>query len=77
MGGNLELKIKRLVYVVPKNYAILNQTEKYEIARLIGKLNRLLPSQDEFPTIFLGPGRWGTSTPALGIPVCFATNSPS
>ena len=72
MGGNLELRIKRFVYVVPECYAALNLSQKYEIARLIGKVNQLIASRDEFPTILLGPGRWGTSTPNLGIPVTFA-----
>jgi len=24
------------------------------------------------PTILLGPGRWGTTTPAMGVPVTFS-----
>ncbi len=72
MGGSLELKLSRLIWVVPEAYADLPIPAKYQIARIIGKLNRLTPSQEEFPTALLGPGRWGTSTPSLGIPVSFA-----
>ena len=72
MGGNLELQIRRLVYIIPEYYAGLTQSARYEIARLIGKLNALIESTEELPTILLGPGRWGTSTPSLGIPVSFA-----
>lgn len=76
MGVNLELEIKRVIYVVPEKYAALTRSEQYEIARLIGKLNRLIAPRNEadqpLSTILLGPGRWGSSTPGLGIPVSFA-----
>jgi hypothetical protein len=58
--------------VDPECYTELSQTEKYDIARLIGRLNRLIPDRESLPTILLGPGRWGTTTPALGVPVSFA-----
>jgi len=46
--------------------------ERYAIARLIGRLTHA-PAKGDAPTLILiGPGRWGTSTPALGIPVSFA-----
>ena len=44
---------------------------KYDIARLVGELNKRIKSKDSEPTILLGPGRWGTSTPSLGVPVGF------
>jgi hypothetical protein len=76
MGENLELQIQRIIYVVPEKYAALTQSEQYEVARLIGKLNQLTGLRSEgtkaFSTILLGPGRWGSSTPSLGIPVSFA-----
>jgi hypothetical protein len=72
LGGNLELRIRRLVYIVPELYAALELSQKYEIARVIGRLNQLIESREEVPVILLGPGRWGTSTPSLGIPVSYA-----
>ncbi len=39
------------------------------MARQIGELNRLLRGKN---AILLGPGRWGTTTPSLGVPVGFA-----
>jgi hypothetical protein len=72
MGGSLELRVKRIIHVVPEQYAALELSDKYKIARLIGQMNRSIVSRDETPTILLGPGRWGTSTPSLGIPVSFA-----
>ncbi len=35
----------------------------------MGDLNRLLRDQN---AILIGPGRWGTTTPSLGVPVRFA-----
>ncbi len=72
MGENLELRVNRIVYIVPENYAALTQSKKYEVARLIGKLNYLIDSRDGFGAVLLGPGRWGSSIPSLGIPVSFA-----
>lgn len=72
MGGNQELRIGRFIYVVPYVYTGLSISDKYQVARVIGQLNRTIPSQDESPTVLLGPGRWGTSTPSLGISVSFA-----
>ncbi len=72
MGGSLKLRIKRIIYIDPHNYAALNQSAKYTVARLIGKINQLITSQIVEPTVLLGPGRWGTSTPSLGVPVNFS-----
>jgi len=35
-------------------------------------LNRLVASREELPVMLLGPGRWGSTTPALGVPVNFS-----
>lgn len=72
MGGNLELKLAWLIWIVSEAYANLSILERYQIARIIGKLNRLIPCREELPAALLGPGRWGTSTPSLGVPVSFA-----
>jgi len=72
MGGSVSKSLKRLIYVDAKLYSELTQTARYDIARAIGKLNRLINSKDELPTIIIGPGRWGTTTPSMGIPVSFS-----
>lgn len=72
MGGSIYQAISRIIYVDPQGYAKLNLSEKFEIARLVGKLNRQLGRRDVMPTILLGPGRWGTTTPAMGVPVKFS-----
>ncbi len=71
LGGSIAQNLKRLIYVDPEGYSGLPVSEKYSIARLIGKLNRQI-RREELPTLLLGPGRWGTTTPSLGVPVRFA-----
>jgi hypothetical protein len=71
MGGSISQNIKRVIYVEPTAYIGLSISQKYDIARLIGRLNLQIPDRETEPTILLGPGRWGTSTPSLGISVGF------
>ena len=72
MGGSISQPIKRIIYVDPQAYVETPISQKYSIARLIGKLNRQIASREITPTILFGPGRWGTTTPSLGVPVNFA-----
>jgi hypothetical protein len=72
MGGSISLPLKRIIYVDPVKYVALSISQKYSIARLIGKLNSQVANKETTPTILLGPGRWGTTTPSLGVPVNFA-----
>ncbi|OPY02971.1 MAG: phosphoenolpyruvate synthase [Syntrophorhabdus sp. PtaB.Bin047] len=72
MGSNITQGIKRIIVVDPDGYSLLTLSEKYDIARLIGRINRQIPDQEEMPTILAGPGRWGTTTPSLGVPVRFS-----
>jgi len=72
MGGSIAQPIKRIIYVDPQAYVETPNSQKYSIARLIGKLNRLIDSRVETPTLLVGPGRWGTTTPSLGVPVIFS-----
>jgi hypothetical protein len=72
MGGNTALPIKRVVWVDPRHYAQLSLSDKYEVARLIGRINNQTSERVEQATLLIGPGRWGTSTPSLGVPVKFS-----
>jgi hypothetical protein len=72
MGGNIVQPIKRIIYVDPEGYIKLSLSEKYDIARLIGRLNRQIRDRETTPTLLMGPGRWGTTTPSLGVPVRFS-----
>jgi len=72
MGGSVSQPIRRVIYVDPATYMQMPLSQKYDIARLVGKLNRQITDRETTPTILLGPGRWGTTTPSLGVPVSFA-----
>ncbi|MHC4352528.1 MAG: PEP/pyruvate-binding domain-containing protein [Planctomycetota bacterium] len=72
MGGSISRPIKRIVYVDPQAYVELPNSQKYSIARITGKLNRQIASKEMTPTLLIGPGRWGTTTPSLGVPINFA-----
>jgi hypothetical protein len=71
LGTSIATKIDRIIYVVPEKYAEVPIRERYSIARLIGKINQLKENKEK-KVMLLGPGRWGTTTPSLGIPVKFA-----
>jgi len=64
--------IGRVVYVRPAVYGKLPLAERHKVARLIGQIMRLRGSEPERSILLIGPGRWGTSSPELGVPVRFA-----
>ena len=68
MGGNNCLPIKYAVLVRVEPYLELTEQKKYQVARCIGELNTRLRDEN---TVLLGPGRWGTTTASLGVPVNF------
>jgi hypothetical protein len=70
IGTSRSFPVERFIYVVPSLYSQAPLQERYSVARLIGKLNRLQSRGAR--VVLIGPGRWGTSTPSLGVPVCFA-----
>lgn len=72
MGGSLDQPIARIIRVDGERYSALNLQQKYTVARLVGQLNRRMSDRNDQPTLLIGPGRWGTSTPELGVPIRFA-----
>ena len=72
MGGNISQSIKWVVYVDPEEYVHLTLSEKHDVANLIGTLNNRIADKKNSPAMLLGPGRWGSSTPAMGVPVSFS-----
>ncbi len=71
VGRSLVAPVDRLIYVCPEAYTKLNEQDRYAAARLIGQLIHR-PMIKKNPVVMLvGPGRWGTSTPAMGVPVSF------
>lgn len=72
IGSSRATSIDRIIYVVPEVYGRMKPSERYSVARLIGRLVHL-KEKGQGPTMMLiGPGRWATSTPELGVPVSFA-----
>jgi len=70
VGKSVHSSLDWIVYVVPREYSQLSEPQRYAVARLIGDLTSLQEVQSG--TIMLvGPGRWGTTTPSLGVPVAF------
>jgi pyruvate,water dikinase len=72
IGHSRHVRIDRLVYVAPSAYAKMATQDRYAVARLIGRINQAATIPGAGGTMLLGPGRWGTSDPFLGIPVAFA-----
>lgn len=72
IGQSRMLTIDQVIYVTPSVYGHLPERDRYAIARLIGKLTHLKEERKAKTIMLLGPGRWGTSTPSLGVPVSFA-----
>ncbi len=57
--------IRYVLFVSPEGYfGIESQVERNKLERAIGRLNAVL---DEEVYIAVGPGRWGTSSPDLGV----------
>lgn len=72
LGGNVSQKIDWVIYVDPERYNKLALSDKYEVAHIVGSLNKAIKDKEELPTLLMGPGRWCTTTPSLGVPVKFA-----
>ncbi len=71
VGTSRDIALDAVVYVVPERYAELSHNDRYVVAHFLGELLRRpeLAGQSVF---LAGPGRWGTTTPALGIPIPFS-----
>ena len=62
--------IRYVVYVNTRTYAQLpSSAARQEIARLIGRINTRLRDST---FILIGPGRWGSNNPDLGVPVTYS-----
>jgi hypothetical protein len=72
IGSSRAVAVDLIIYVVPEVYGEMKMSDRYSIARLIGKLTHLKELGDR-PTILLaGPGRWATTSPEMGVPVSFS-----
>jgi hypothetical protein len=64
LGNGLIKDIKNIIYINPSKF---DASKTKSIAKEIEKINRLIPDGEKY--ILIGPGRWGSSDPWLGIPV--------
>jgi pyruvate, water dikinase len=71
VGQSTSASVDRVVLVDPEPYVALGTQDRHEVARVIGRVTRLRPA-GELRILLAGPGRWGTTTPSLGVPVTFA-----
>lgn len=71
IGQSVAKRIERIIYIVPEQYGQLPISERYSVARLIGEItnHEAEPRQN---LMLIGPGRWGTRMPELGVPVTFS-----
>jgi hypothetical protein len=72
LGHSLATAIDRVIYVPPAVYGRLSLSDRYAVARAIGRLTLETKPEGAGIVMLLGPGRWGTSMPSLGVPVSFA-----
>lgn len=69
IGAGRQFPVDRVIYVDAEAYSLLPEQKRYAIAKILGKLNALTPKGTRM--VLIGPGRWGTSQPSLGVPVRF------
>lgn len=70
IGEAAAKRIDRIIYIKPPQYNALTTSERYSVARLIGDITNGLPGHKN--TMLIGPGRWGSKMPELGVPVTFS-----
>lgn len=71
MRRSKEEKIDRIIWVDPQKYYECPYLAKPMVGRMIGKINRYYEEEDK-KLMLLVPGRIGTSSPELGVPVVYA-----
>ncbi|MDD2385152.1 MAG: PEP/pyruvate-binding domain-containing protein [Bacteroidales bacterium] len=71
LGNGIYSNIKDIIYVKTQNFNFQNN---FKTVELIDKLNKSFIAEDK-NYVLIGPGRWGSSDPSLGIPVKWANIS--
>ena len=71
VGRSRFVAVDRIIFVEPSVYDKLPEQDRYEIARLVGKLAHHVGNEKNKTIMLLGPGRWGTKMASLGVPVSF------
>lgn len=71
MRRSKEQELDYIVWVDPQAYYEYPYKKKPDVGRVIGKINHYLETEEE-KALLLAPGRIGTSSPELGVPVSYA-----
>lgn len=71
MRRSKEQKLDYIVWVDPQAYYDYPYKKKPDVGHVIGKINHYLEETEE-KALLLAPGRIGTSSPELGVPVSYA-----
>ena len=71
IGTSRLLQVDWVLFVHPAKYGQLPLNDRHRIARLIGRIVHH-PELEGKTVLLAGPGRWGTSSPELGVPVTFS-----
>ncbi len=69
VGNSIATDVDRIIFVVPDQYSRLSNQDRYGVARLVGRLTHLVEKGLSKVILLLGPGRWATTSPSLGVPV--------
>jgi len=72
LGYGRRLVVDRLIYIVPTEYGALPTQSRYMVAKEIGRLVHATQQDEDVTIMLVGPGRFGTKMPELGVPVSFA-----
>jgi hypothetical protein len=72
-GGGMVRDIRYIVFIDPSDYATLGAGSvlRAHMGRLVGRLNAH-PTLADARVMMMGPGRWGSSNPELGVNVSYA-----
>lgn len=71
MGNSRSTQVDTVILVDPDAYYQCPYRKKSQVAAMVGTVNKQLGA-DGKSGLFLAPGRIGTSSPELGVPVAFA-----
>jgi len=71
MGGPIDKSVDLIAIVDAKGYAQMPYKDKFSVSNAVEAINRYAGENDK-KMILLGPGRWGTTSAELGVPVRFA-----
>jgi hypothetical protein len=68
LGNGIIDDVADIIYIHPER---LNRLKTRDLTPIVERLNAELSRQNR-PYLLIGPGRWGTSDPSLGIPVSWS-----